>query len=52
MSIISSRNIFIDTSHETYGDNFTLNLGSHAINAGDGQANTKKIICFQVWIRW
>ena len=37
-SIINSRNIFIDSSNEKFGDAFTLNLGHHAISAGDGQA--------------
>lgn len=49
MSIINSRNIFIDTSHEKYGDNFTLNLGSHAINAGDGQALKLSVTQFSMY---
>ena len=38
MSVISSRNLFIDSSSDVgQGDNFTLQLGPNGIHAGDGQ---------------
>ena len=50
MAVVSSRNLFIDssTSVEGEGDSFTLHLGGHSIAAGDGQILRLSLVNFSM----
>ena len=53
--MISSRNLFIDTSaglNGSQGDNITLQLGAHSINAASGQQLKLTLSYFSMYKNW
>ena len=51
MAVVSSRNLFIDSSNNIAGegDNFVLELSGHTLSAGDGQVLRLTLLNFNMY---